>query len=664
MPVLRKLLVANRGEIAARIMRTARTMDIATVALYSDPDRDAPHVHAADEAVRLPGSTPAETYLRTDLVLDAARRTGADAVHPGYGFLSENADFARACAAAGVVFVGPSPAAIAAMGSKIEAKEIMAAAGVPVLPGATVTGDDPAELAAAAEGIGFPILVKAAFGGGGRGMRIVTGPGELAEAVRSATREAASAFGDGTVFLEKFVESPRHIEVQIFGDSSGAVVHLGERECSIQRRYQKIVEESPSAVVHAELRAELGRAAIAAGKALSYTGAGTVEFVMAPDGAFYFLEVNTRLQVEHPVTELVTGTDLVRAQLLVAAGEPLPPEVAAAGSRGHAVEVRLYAEDVAAGFVPVSGLLSTLRFPELPGLRVDSGFTSGQTVSTHYDPMLAKVIAHGATRDEACDLLARALRETTVHGVTTNRDLLIGILRDPEFRAGAIDTGWLERRGAGALAATAAASADAVRVHALVAAVAGQAQRREQAPVLRGLPSGWRTLYSAPQAISFAAGETTLNVSYRVRRDQVEATVDEWQPGPVTVLAASGTEVDAEIDGVRRGYRLIRTGATWYVDSPLGATALREIDRFPEPADPDEAGSLLAPMPGTVVRIEVGEGARVRTGDPVLVLEAMKMEHTVRAPADGIVVKIPVTTAAQVDAGQILAVVEAEGAAS
>jgi propionyl-CoA carboxylase alpha chain len=342
--VINKPLIANRGEIASRIIRTAREMDIDTVAVYSDADRYAPYVMEADESVHLPGTAPAETYLRGDLVLAAATRTGADAVHPGYGFLSENADFAEACASAGVVFVGPSPQAIAAMGSKIAAKDMMRAAGVPVLPDATVANEkdlDPHRLRGAATDIGFPILVKAAFGGGGRGMRIVHSEGELVDAVQSARREAASAFGDGTVFLEKFVESPRHIEVQIFGDRHGTLVHLGERECSIQRRYQKIIEEAPSTAVDKALRDELGQAAIAAGKALTYEGAGTVEFVMAQDGSFYFLEVNTRLQVEHPVTELVTGIDLVRAQLLVAAGEPLPPEMLHTTPNGHAVEARL-----------------------------------------------------------------------------------------------------------------------------------------------------------------------------------------------------------------------------------------------------------------------------------------------------------------------------------
>src|SRR3954451_3513368 len=384
--MIRKLLIANRGEIALRILRTARALDIATVAVYSGPDAGAPFVAAAEEAVRLPGATPGETYLRGELVVEAARATGADAVHPGYGFLSENAGFARACADAGLVFVGPSPEAIEAMGSKTAAKERMGAAGVPTLSRAVLRARgelDESALRKAAKGIGYPLLVKAAFGGGGRGMRIVRAAGELAEAVAGARREAASAFGDGTVFLERFVERPRHVEVQVFGDTHGTVVHLFERECSIQRRYQKIVEEAPSPAVTPELRAELGAAAVAAAKAIDYVGAGTVEFVLAPDGRFFFLEVNTRLQVEHPVTELVTGLDLVRVQLQVAEGEPLPPEVTGAAITGHAIEVRLYAEDVPAGFLPVTGTLHRFRIPALPGVRVDSGVVDGSVVGTH-----------------------------------------------------------------------------------------------------------------------------------------------------------------------------------------------------------------------------------------------------------------------------------------
>jgi len=654
-----KLLIANRGEIAARIIRTAHEMDIATVAVYSDADRDAPYATQADESVHLPGTAPADTYLRGDLILAAAAHTNAEAIHPGYGFLSENADFARACIEAGVIFVGPSPEAITAMGSKIAAKEMMRSAGVPVLPGVTIESDrdeDPATLRAAAADIGYPILVKAAFGGGGRGMRIVRDETDLLEAVRSARREAASAFGNGTVFLEKFVESPRHIEVQIFGDRHGNVVHLGERECSIQRRYQKIIEEAPSTAVDELLRDKLGYAAVSAGKALSYEGAGTVEFVMAQDGSFYFLEVNTRLQVEHPVTELVTGIDLVRAQLLVAAGEPLPQEMFHTKPRGHAVEVRLYAEDVAAGFIPVSGTLHTLEFPQSTGVRVDAGFASGSTVSTFYDPMLAKVIGYGADRDEACSRVARALRDTQIHGVITNRDLLVGILREPEFRAGAIDTGYLERHDPATLMGTDGKASE--HTHAVVAALAAQGARRAATAILPGLPSGWRTLPSQPHVVSFTAGDASVEVGYRFDRAALTVSVGDWHPD-VQLISATGSLVDAVIDGVRRRYRVTRSGAMHYVDSALGCTSLHETERFPDPSALAEAGSLLAPMPGSVVRIEVTEGAPVTAGAAIIVLEAMKMEHTVRAPADGLVTSISVAAGDQVDSGQVLAVVHA-----
>ncbi|MUL46292.1 ATP-grasp domain-containing protein [Mycobacterium sp. CBMA293] len=651
------LLIANRGEIASRIIRTAHAMDIKTVAVYSDADRDAPYVHEADESVHLPGTAPADTYLRADLILEAVQRTGADAVHPGYGFLSENAAFAQSCIDNNVIFVGPSPAAITAMGSKIAAKDMMRAAGVPVLPGVTIgadSDDDPAALRTAAAGIGFPILVKAAFGGGGRGMRIVHDEASLVEAVHSAQREAASAFGDGTVFLEKFVESPRHIEVQIFGDSHGTVVHLGERECSIQRRYQKIIEEAPSTAVDAALRDELGRAAVAAGKALEYEGAGTVEFVMATDGSFYFLEVNTRLQVEHPVTELVTGLDLVRAQLIVADGQPLPSEMLDTAPLGHAVEVRLYAEDVAAGFIPASGVLTTLEFPNMEGIRIDSGFASGSKVSTFYDPMLAKVIAYGPTRDDACSRLARALSETRVHGVTTNRDLLVGILREPEFRRGAIDTGYLERHDPAVLMGC--DDVRTVHTHAIAAALAAQAQRRAQTSVLPGIPSGWRTLVSQPQTLSFTVGEATIDVHYRFEHGSLTVRTGDIAQ-QVQLISAAGNLVDAQINGVRRRYRITRSGSTYFVDSALGSTALHEVERFPNPNSFQEAGSLLAPMPGSVVRVEVAEGTEVSAGTPIVVLEAMKMEHTVRAPADGLVTSISVAAGDQVDSGQVLAVV-------
>jgi acetyl/propionyl-CoA carboxylase alpha subunit len=662
------LLIANRGEIAARIIRTAHALGIATVAVYSDPDAEAPYVKMADQAVRLPGAAPADTYLRGDLIIAAAAATGAGAVHPGYGFLSENAAFARACADAGLIFVGPSPVTIQAMGDKVAAKATMAAAGVPVLPSVTVDYDG-GPLDTAASTVGFPLLVKAAFGGGGRGMRLVSDPAQLADAVGAARREAAAAFGDGTVFLERYVPDPRHVEVQILGDAHGDVVHLFERECSIQRRYQKIVEESPSPAVDGELRAALTKAAVTAGREVGYTGAGTVEFVLDRDGSFYFLEMNTRLQVEHPVTEEVTGLDLVELQLRVAEGEPLPPEVREAAITGHAIEVRLYAEDVPAGFLPVTGTLHRFAIPAGPGLRVDTGFGDGSAVSPHYDAMLAKVIAHGRTRADAARRLARALQTAEIHGLTTNRDLLVAILREQEFLAGATDTGYLTRHAPAALASASASAgagagtgtARATAQHALVAALARQMVNRAAAPVLGTLPSGWRNVVSAPQRVSYTAAGEQYDVAYRVLGDTVQASVNDVPLGTAKVIGkASPDRVDLEIDGIRRVYRVHRVGSGTYVDASDGSSALTEVPRFGDPEKLAPAGSLLAPMPGLVRRVLVEVGAVVTAGQPLLVLEAMKMEQTVAAPAAGVVAELRAKAGEQVAAGQVLAVVEAQ----
>jgi propionyl-CoA carboxylase alpha chain len=652
--VTRKLLIANRGEIAARIMRTAHGLGIATVAVFSDPDADAPYVRMADEAVRLPGAAPADTYLRGEAIIAAAVKAGADAVHPGYGFLSENAAFARACADAGLVFVGPRPDTITAMGDKVAAKAIMAAAGVPVLPGVTITGAE--DLAAAAAEVAYPLLVKAAYGGGGRGMRMVRDPAELAEAVTGARSEAASAFGDGTVFLERFVTDPRHVEVQILGDHAGTVVHLFERECSIQRRYQKILEECPSPAVDDELRAALTKAAVAAGQAIGYVGAGTVEFVLDRDGSFYFLEVNTRLQVEHPVTEEVTGLDLVELQLRIAEGEPLPPEVREARISGHAIEARLYAEDVPAGFLPVTGTLHRFAFPPAPGIRVDAGVVAGSLVGPHYDAMLAKVIAHGRTRADAARRLARALQEAEIHGVTTNRDLLAAILREPDFLAGATDTGYLARHELSALTV-----GPARPLHALVAALARQAVHRAEAPVLGTLPSGWRNVYSAPQQVTYSTLGHQYAVAYRVTGDTVQAAVNDAPAGEtIRVHVAAATGVGLEVDGTRRVYRVHRVGADTYVDASDGSSTLSEVPRFGDPQKAAPTGSLLAPMPGLVLRVLAEVGSVVTAGQPLLVLEAMKMEQTVAAPAGGVLAELRAKAGDQVSPGQILAVVDTE----
>jgi propionyl-CoA carboxylase alpha chain len=657
---MRTVLVANRGEIARRIFRTCRTMGIGTVAVFSDTDAEAPFVREADAAVRLPGNAPGETYLRGDLVVAAARQADADAVHPGYGFLSEDAAFAQAVLDAGLTWVGPPPKAIEAMGSKLAAKALMAEAGVPCLPGVDATGLSAGDLAAAAEAIGYPVLVKASAGGGGRGMRIVGSAADLAAAVESAQREAASAFGDGTVFLEKYVERPRHVEVQVMADTHGTCVALFERDCSIQRRHQKVLEEAPSPAVDDALRARLCEAAVAAARAVGYTGAGTVEFVLSPDGAPAFLEMNTRLQVEHPVTELVTGLDLVRLQLLVAQGLPLPAEVAAARLRGHAIEARLYAEDPTRGFLPATGTLHRVEIPCGEGIRVDSGVESGSVVSPYYDAMLAKVLAHGATRQEASARLAAALAGARLHGVRTNRDLLVRVLRSQEWLSGDVDTSFLERHDPAVLGAP-LADEGAVVLHAAAAALAGAAARRAIAPVLTTLPSGWRNLPSALQRTAYLLDDREIAVGYAHRRDGTVVEVDGQPLAGVRVWAAAADSVDLEVDGVRRRYDVRTVGASTWVDSPLGATPLVEVERYPEPGSGLAEGALTAPMPGTVVRVDVEVGARVTAGQVLVVLEAMKMEHAVRAPAAGTVGEVGVQAGRQVESGALLVVVEPAG---
>ena len=630
------LLVANRGEIARRIFRTCRDLGIGTVAVFSDPDAEAPHVREAGAAVHLPGSTPAETYLRAGLVVAAAVAAGADAVHPGYGFLSEDASFAQAVLDAGLTWVGPPPAAIAAMGSKLRSKELVAAFGVPCLPSTTDLDD-------AADQVGFPLLVKASAGGGGRGMRLVHAPGELEQAVEDARREAASAFGDGTVFLERYLQRPRHVEVQVLADAHGSVAALFERDCSVQRRHQKVIEEAPSPAVTPSLRAALSTAAVQAARSVGYVGAGTVEFVLDADGGFFFLEMNTRLQVEHPVTEAVTGLDLVALQIAVARGERLPAAVLAPTLTGHAVEARLYAEDVT--YTPQTGTLTTYDIPCPVGVRVDSGVESGSVVGVHYDAMLAKVIAHGSDREQATARLAAALDGARLHGVTTNRDLLVGVLRSEAWRAGEVDTGFLERHDPAALGGPPSGAAH--RLHALAAALAASAARRST------FPSGWRNVPSQPQVREYAGAV----VRYRHTRDGLDADVD-GETLAVRLWACTPARVELSAEGVRRTFE-VSLGRTTYVDSPLGHSVLVEVDRFPVPGSALAAGSLTAPMPGTVLRVAREQGAEVLAGEVLLVLEAMKMEHPVRAPYDGTLSTLRVAAGQQVDAGAVLAVLTA-----
>jgi propionyl-CoA carboxylase alpha chain len=654
---IRKLLVANRGEIARRIFRTCRSLGVATVAVFSDPDRDAPFVAEADEGYALGGSPPAESYLRIDAILEAARRTGADAVHPGYGFLAENAEFAAAVEEAGLVWVGPRPHSIRVMGSKLESKRLVAEAGVPTLESIDLTGSDPEETRAAAARVGFPVLIKASAGGGGKGMRVVRDQAALLEAVESARREADSAFGDDTVFLEPYLEAPRHIEIQVFGDTHGRVVSLHERECSIQRRHQKIVEEAPSTVVTPELRRAMGEAAVRVAETVDYVGAGTVEFLFQ-DGDFYFLEMNTRLQVEHPVTEMVTGLDLVRLQLLVAEGEPLPEELDDPPLDGHSIEVRLYAEDPRNGFLPVTGTLHRVRFPHLPGLRVDSGVEDGSVVSPHYDPMLAKVVAWAPSRREAASLLASALQAAELHGMTTNRELLVRILRHPEFTAGDTDTHFLDRNDPATLGAPLVDPEEEKRV-ALAAALAHQAERRKASRVLRTIPSGWRNNPSQLQLVSFSGEHGEVRVGYRFEPRgglTVEVNGERWPD--VRLAECKPDRVGLEVSGHLRWYRVHRVGSDHYVDGPDGPARLVELPRFPIPTLEEEPGSLHAPMPGKVVAVKVETGTDVAEGQVLVILEAMKMEHSIRSPFAGTVKAVKVAEGDQVDADQVLVVVE------
>jgi propionyl-CoA carboxylase alpha chain len=649
--VLTRVLVANRGEIARRVFRTCRDLGLSTVAVYSDADAGAPHVAEADAAVRLPGEASGDTYLRADLLIGAALRSGADAVHPGYGFLSENAAFARAVQRAGLTWIGPPPAAIESMASKTAAKRLMAAAGLPVLdelaPDAVTEPD-------------LPVLIKASAGGGGRGMRVVRSLARLPAELEAARSEAASAFGDPTVFCEPFIETGRHIEVQIVADAAGTVWAVGERECSIQRRHQKIIEEAPSPLVERlpGMRERLFEAARAAATAVSYRNAGTAEFLADESGRFYFLEMNTRLQVEHPVTECTTGLDLVALQLRIAAGRRLP--VGPPSASGHAIEARLYAEDPAAGWQPQGGTLHRFELPGRPaefavphrhGLRLDSGVVSGSQVGVWYDPMLAKVISWAPDREQAAARLAAALARARVHGLTTNRDLLVRVLRHPAFLAGQTDTAFLTRHQADRLAAP-LMSDDAAQLSALAAALADAAARRARPRVLGGLPSGWRNVPSQLQRKDFEG----YQVGYRIDRSGlvVEGRDD------VRLVCMTPDVVELDVAGVLRRFEVAAYPGLVYVDSGLGQVALKPVSRFTDPAEQVTAGSLLAPMPGTVVRVGVAVGEQVATGQPLLWLEAMKMEHVISAPAAGIVAELPVVVGQQVEVGSVLAVVKPE----
>ena len=659
------LLIANRGEIACRVIRTARRLGIRTIAVFSEADADAQHVRLADEAHCIGGPRPQDSYLRGDAILEVARRTGAQAIHPGYGFLSENADFADAVLAAGIAFVGPSGASMRKMGSKAGAKDLMAAAGVPVVPGYTGEDQSPDVLQREADRIGYPLMIKAAHGGGGKGMRIVRSAGEFAANLQSCQREAANAFGRDRVLLERYIEHPRHIEIQVFGDAHGRAIHLGERECSAQRRYQKVLEESPSPFLTPALRAAMGAAAVQAAHAIDYANAGTVEFIVGQDGGFYFMEINTRLQVEHPVTEEVTGLDLVEWQLRIAAGEPLPLAQDEVVQRGHAIEVRLYAEDPDAGFLPGSGTLGTLRLPAPSRhVRVDAGVVEGDTVTIFYDPMIAKLIVWDEDRPRALARLREALADCEIDGPKSNIGFLERLVRHPAVTGGSIDTGYLDRH-LDEFLAPAQAQASLLLAAATVALLAAEADARERA---RGSDDptspwasadGWRLGHAGARRLAFAHAGRRIELvahghggDYRLDLDDASHAIAgaRWRDGVLS----------ARIDGAMQRFAARVDGDTVLVHD--GNARLRLASEPVYRRGDAEGGAaehrLRAPMPGRVVLVQAAAGDAVQGGDVVLVIEAMKMELALKAPRDGVVAEVRVAVGEFVEADAILAALE------
>ena len=646
-----RLLIANRGEIARRIIRTAHDAGYATVAVYADADRNEPFVREADQAIALRGETAAATYLDQSKLLDAARATDADAIHPGYGFLAENASFCHAVLAAGLTWVGPGPQAIESMGDKLSSKRLMSEAGVPNLPSAELKpGEDAAQAAA---DIGFPVLVKASAGGGGKGMRVVLEAGELEAAISSARREARAAFGDDTLFLERWLSGARHIEIQVLGDTHGNVVHCFERECSIQRRHQKIIEEAPSPAVDETLRQRMGEAAVAAARAIDYVSTGTVEFLVQ-DGEFWFLEMNTRLQVEHPVTEAITGLDLVHEQLRIAEGEPLGYGQGDLGITGHSIEARLYAEDPGNDFLPTTGEVVDWTPSTSSNVRFDSGIETGSVIGIDFDPLLAKVIVHARSRREATMKLARALETTRLQGLTTNRDFLVTTLRTREFLSGETTTDFIERVAPEPrLKLSESAIVDAC----VAVALAKQCDNRAKSQVLVSVPSGWRNTPMPPQRVMLRRDSQDYLVDYRLNRDgQFDCTVGESQRS-VEVIARTARGIELEIDNRRLNCSVVKQADSWWVNFPGADMCFVELPRFATLGAGPIQGGLNAPMPGKVVSTHVTSGEAVSTGQLLLIIEAMKMEHRITAPLAGLVDDLCVKAGQQVANGELLAVI-------
>ena len=651
---IQRILIANRGEIARRIMRTAHNMGIGTVAIYADGDANEPFVSEADQAISLDGTSSLETYLDQEKVIAAAKRAGADAIHPGYGFLSENASFAKAVDDVGLIWIGPSPKAISEMGDKLSSKNMMTDAGVPTLPSAEASAD--ADVIALGKEIGYPLLVKASAGGGGKGMRIVEDESQLAEAAEGARREAASSFGDDTIFLERFLSSSRHVEIQVLGDSTGNAIHCFERECSVQRRHQKIIEEAPSSAVTPEIREQMGAAAVAAAKAIGYTSAGTVEFLLDGD-EFWFLEMNTRLQVEHPVTEEITGLDLVREQILIAQGMPLSVSQEDLSINGHAMEVRIYGEDPANDFLPTAGPVLLFERSKVADARYDTGIETGSNVGIEFDPMLAKIIVHAPTRTEASLRLARVLETTRIQGLITNRDFLVSVLREQAFLDGDTTTDYIERINP---PRSRAVDRGQIIEGAIAAAMAAQYDRRLASNTLKRIRSGWRNSVMPPEQVEYTCGEEEVTIDYQSQRDGSFNVMADDLTLKVELVERDGNTIDLTVDGRRVAYTVTSNEDRWLTHGPSGQLEYTELPRFPDLTRAGLKGGLTAPMPGNVVDTYVKKGDEVEEGQLLLILEGMKMEHRITAPDAGTIGELRVGKGDQVQNGQLMVVLQAE----